>query len=40
MKKPAFTESHTVSILKEVDAGMKVEDICRKYGDRNATYYN
>ncbi|EDX88451.1 transposase subfamily [Alcanivorax sp. DG881] len=40
MKKSRFTETQIVSILKEVDAGMKVEEICRKHGISNATYYN
>ena len=40
MKKSRFTETQIVSILKEVDAGMKVEEICRKHGSSNATYYN
>lgn len=40
MKKSRFTESQIFSILKEVDAGMKVETVCRKYGISNATYYN
>jgi len=40
MKKTRFTETQIVSILKEVDAGLKVEDICRKHGISNATYYN
>ena len=40
MKKNRFTETQIVSILKEVDAGLKVEDICRKHGISNATYYN
>lgn len=35
-----FNESQIFSILKEVDAGMKVETICRKHGISNATYYN
>jgi len=37
MKKSRFTETQIVSILKEVDAGMKVG---RKHGISNATYYN
>jgi putative transposase len=40
MKKSRFTESQVCSILKEVDAGMKVETVCRKHGISNATYYN
>ncbi len=40
MKKSRFTETQIFSILKEVDAGMKVETICRKHGISNATYYN
>ncbi len=39
MKKSRFTESQIISILKETDAGMKVDDICRKHGIGNATYY-
>lgn len=40
MKKSRFTETQIVSILKEVDAGMKVEEICRKHGISNATCCN
>ena len=39
MKKSRFNESQIISILKEADAGMKVDHICRKYGIGHATYY-
>ena len=40
MKKSRFTESKIVHILKEVEGGRQVKDVCREYGISDATYYN
>ena len=39
MKKSRFSETQIVAILKEADAGLKVDEICRKHGVSSATYY-
>jgi putative transposase len=38
--KQRFTEEQIIGALKEVEAGMKVAEVCRKYGISDATYYN
>jgi putative transposase len=38
--KKRFTEAQIIGVLKEAEAGMKVAEICRKYGISEATYYN
>jgi putative transposase len=39
MKKSRFSEHQILSILKEVESGQKVQDICRHHGISDATYY-
>ena len=38
--KKRFSEEQIVGVLKEADAGLKVVELCRKYGISGATYYN
>jgi putative transposase len=40
MKQGKYSEEQIVKILKEADAGIKISDLCRKYGFSDATYYN
>lgn len=40
MKKSRYTETQILKILKEVEAGRKVNEVCREYGISDATYYN
>ncbi len=39
MKKSKYSEQQIISLLKEVELGAKVTDVCRKYGISEATYY-
>ena len=39
MRKSRFTETQTVKILKEVEAGRTTQEVCRENGISNATYY-
>lgn len=38
--KQRFTEEQIIGVLKEAEAGMKVTEVCRKYGISDATYYS
>ena len=39
MRKSQFTEEQIIGILKLVDAGQKVGDVCREHGISDATHY-
>ena len=40
MKESRFTESQIVFALKQSETGVKVEEVCRKMGISEATFYN
>ncbi|GAA6151366.1 hypothetical protein NBRC116587_07850 [Pseudoteredinibacter isoporae] len=40
MKRSRYTETQIVKILKEVEGGRLVKEVCREYGISNAIYYN
>ena len=40
MRKSRFTEHQIIAILKAVEGGRKVKDVCREHGISDATYYN
>ena len=40
MKRSKFTESQIVFALKQAETGIKVEEVCRKMGVCEATFYN
>ena len=39
MKKSRYTEFQIVKILKEVEGGRLVKEVCREYGISDGTYY-
>jgi putative transposase len=39
MRKSRFSESRIIGILKEVEAGRLVKDVCHEHGISDATYY-
>lgn len=40
MKKTKFTEAQIVFALRQADGGVRVDEVCRKMGISEATYYN
>jgi len=40
MKKSRYTETQIIKILKAVEGGRLVTEVCREYGISDATYYN
>jgi len=40
MKKSKFTESQIAFVLNQAEKGVNVEEICRKTGISEATFYN
>ena len=40
MKKTKFTEQQIVFALKQAESGTRVDEICRKMGISDATFYN
>lgn len=39
MKKQRHSEEQIITVLKEVQAGAKVDDVCRRHGISQPTYY-
>ena len=40
MKKSKFTEAQIAFVLKEVEDGASIAEVCRKTGIAEATFYN
>lgn len=40
MRKSKFSETQILAVLKEVEGGRPVAEVCRKRGVSEATYYN
>ena len=40
MKRSRFSEAQIIGILKEHQAGVSAQDLCRRHGISDATFYN
>ncbi len=40
MKKSRYNETQIIKVLKEVEGGRQVKDVCREYEISEGTYYN
>ncbi len=40
MKKSKFTEAQIAFVIKQSETGTKLEEVCRKMGISDATFYN
>jgi putative transposase len=40
VKKSRFSEEKIIAVLKQAEAGMKTQELCRKHGISQATLYN
>lgn len=40
MKRSRFSEEQIIRVLQEVESGLSIQDVCRKHGISDQTYYN